>query len=195
MWSTCCVVSTRSRKVNSATEIDAGCGKGRMLSLSPQVVKCGNWYVSKHTGHRRGRDQQVCCGSKSFSRRLWNAVNQKLGQFQVPVVHQGRMAGFTLDIACKSGPIDVAVCHKDAGKAHEVTFWSGVDQTRSLFLVRQLSRCEKVVTIPDSTQSKSETVVAKPTNCLAQQCRCQRRGRAAKRFLTVRQISVSEFLT
>ena len=41
--STSCVVTTRSRKVNSATENDAGCGRGRMLSpLSPlQVVKCG----------------------------------------------------------------------------------------------------------------------------------------------------------
>ena len=29
---TSCVVTTRSRKVISATEIDAGCGRGRMLS-------------------------------------------------------------------------------------------------------------------------------------------------------------------
>ena len=61
--STSCVVSTRSRKVISATEIDAGCGRGRMLSpLASGQVRL--WYASKHTGHRRGRDQQVCSGSK-----------------------------------------------------------------------------------------------------------------------------------
>ena len=50
--------------MNSATEIDAGCGKRESAFSLPQVVKCGNWYVSKHTGHRRGRAQQACCGSK-----------------------------------------------------------------------------------------------------------------------------------
>ena len=64
--STSCVVSTRSRKVISASESDASCG--RECVLSPASVKCGHWYVSKHTGHRRGRDQQFVVAVQDFSR-------------------------------------------------------------------------------------------------------------------------------
>ena len=82
-------------------EDDAGCGKGRMLSppASGQVRQLVRFEAHRTTAWW---EQRVCC--------------------EVPVVHQSRMAGFVLDTACKSGPIDVAFCHKDAGKAQEAIF-------------------------------------------------------------------------
>ena len=157
--------------------------------LPPQVVKCGYRYASKHTGHRRGRDRQVCSGSRRLQITL-ECGHQKLELAQVLVVDQSRMA-FALDTACKSGPVHGQIvnsgnqsspcktavvkrtnrcckfCYKDAGKVHEVSFRSGVDQTCSLFLVRQASLDVRMPSqFPDSTPSKPETVVAKPTNCL-----------------------------
>ena len=78
-----------------------------LLSLSPQVVKCGYWYASKHTGQRRGRDRQVCSGSKRLQITL-ECGHQKLKLAQVLVVDQSRIQSrmaFALDTACKSGPV------------------------------------------------------------------------------------------
>ena len=63
----------------------------------------------------------------------------------------------------KTHQLTLQVCHKDDLKVHEVSFRSGVDQTRSLFLVRQAFIDVRMSSqFPDSTSSKPETVVANP---------------------------------
>ena len=77
------------------------------------------------------------------------------------MVHQSRMAGFALDTACKSGPIDVAVFTiRTPGKF--MKSHSGVASTKPAAFSRPPSffRCETVVTISGQHLAKPETVLS-----------------------------------